>query len=587
MCNMNFITTIFAASFISLSSHGKTPSADYGECTLNHQMVVVNKDDEGIENDDLGIIDRALTLTVDFTDPSNKNCQIYNVWSVANRISPVSGSNVRQGLSINLIRMLGGILKKGQPCYDYDICRYNDKTGEYEYDFTPLFVRLDKIVNSETPIYQFVLDQPDWAFQHGYTFIRTGTRDNKNFRENEKKSIYGNSLPPCNKTEYAQFIKELFRQLINRYGKNKVSGWRFRIGSEIETPDHWFGTEQDFISHFKNVAKAVREVLPEAQIGPHTRFYDFVYSKQNYVNYKGEKVQSFARSILEKCKNENIKINFWGLSDYILVNDKDSRNIPAKFDKLFGKFLNDPNWDSSTTFDLMEYSSIVSMGTAGNTYINCVTSHTPVIELCLSNLFYKYHNKGLRYIYRWGNSSGQKEETHISLLNRMNGMQGYNATVKGTPKTASNIVDAICAASGNEKLDILVYNYNVESFDYSDTDEPVNIVLETSLPAGTKMRYKSISYSAMNNKLNQYLLKYGSMYLKNDKGVDEKGDPRKCLNSTGLRLYNEMPEPENYEESEWKEIIVSPNPQNKDKRIIKITTELPSFSYKLFEFRNM
>lgn len=584
MYNMNILTCFFIASMMSSCSE-KSPLNDYRE---NGQQQTDNNDDyDNTGLDDSELVKDALTLTVDFTDSSKKNCKIYNVWSVANRISPMAGSNVREGLSINLIRMLGGILKDKKPYYDYDVCKYNPQTGKYDYDFTPLFARLDKIVNSGTPIQQFVLDQPDWAFQQGYKFIPTGTSDGKNFRENEKQSIYGNSLPPCDKRAYSDFISELMRRMIDRYGRDKVASWQFRIGSEIETPDHWFGTKQEFIEHFKNVAKAVRSVLPEAKIGPHTREYDFVYTKNNYLNYKGEKVTSFASEILSQCKDENIKIDFWGVSDYVMVNNKKSRNIPAKYEELFGKFINDPNWNSSTKLDLMEYSAIVSMGAAGNTFINCVTSHTPVLELCLTNQFYKYHNKGLRYIYRWGNRTDQKEATHIRMLNKMVGMQGYNATVEGTPKTANNVVDAISATSDNGEFDVIVYNYNVESFDYSQTDEHVNIIIETSLPEKTKMKYRSRSYSASNNKLNQYLLKYGTKYHKTGKGIDEKGNPELCLNSIGLELYHAMPEPKEYEESEWKEVVVKQHPENKDKRIIIITTSLPSFSYKMFELRSM
>lgn len=86
-----------------------------------------------------------------------------------------------------------------------------------------MFARLDKIVNSDTSVQQFVLDQPDWAFQQSYTFIPAGTKDGKNFRENERQSIYGNSLPPCDKEAYADFISELMRRLIDRNGRNKVA----------------------------------------------------------------------------------------------------------------------------------------------------------------------------------------------------------------------------------------------------------------------------------------------------------------------------------------------------------------------------
>ena len=87
----------------------KSPLNDYRE---NGQQQTDNNDDyDNTGLDDSELVKDTLTLTVDFTDSSKKNCKIYNVWSVANRISPQAGSNVREGLSINLIRMLGGILK--------------------------------------------------------------------------------------------------------------------------------------------------------------------------------------------------------------------------------------------------------------------------------------------------------------------------------------------------------------------------------------------------------------------------------------------------------------------------------------------
>ena len=46
-----------------------------------------------------------------------------------------------------------------------------------------------------------------------------------------------------------------------------------------------------------------------------------------------------------------------------------------------------------------------------------------------------------------------------------------------------------------------------------------------------------------------------------------------------------MPNPEEYDESEWKTTIVKTDPSEKNKGVISITTTLPSFSYKMFEFK--
>lgn len=135
-----------------------------------------------------------VTLSTDFTDAANKNEPLHNIWSIANRISPQNGYNIRPGIKINIVRMIGGIKKKvnGENVknLDFDTCLYDYINNVYVYRFERLTDRLDKIINSQTEIHQIVLDQPPWAFQHGYTFIPAGTRDNVNFREDGSKPKY-------------------------------------------------------------------------------------------------------------------------------------------------------------------------------------------------------------------------------------------------------------------------------------------------------------------------------------------------------------------------------------------------------------
>lgn len=179
-------------------------------------------------------INAQVQMSTDFTDDANKKEPLHNIWSIANRISPKNGSNIRPGLKMNIVRMIGGIKKtvNGQNVkdLDFDTCLYDSINNVYVYRFERLTERLDKILNSQTEIHQIVLDQPSWAFQHGYTFIPTGTRDNVNFREDEQISIYGNSLPPADKQAYHDYIKALMTHLVATYGEEKVLSWRFRVG---------------------------------------------------------------------------------------------------------------------------------------------------------------------------------------------------------------------------------------------------------------------------------------------------------------------------------------------------------------------
>ena len=201
-----------------------------------------------------------VTLSTDFTDEGNKKDTLHNIWTVANRISPETGGGVREGIAINTVRMIGGINKKVNgkkvPYPDFDPCTYDSSAHTYVYNWAPLISRIDAILARGTRIHQIVLDQPPWAFQYGYEFIPEGTRDSIHFREDERVTGYGNSLPPADKEAYHDFIKALMEELIATYGQSMVESWRFRVGSEIETPDHWKGSKQD--SRWRNTSTAGR-----------------------------------------------------------------------------------------------------------------------------------------------------------------------------------------------------------------------------------------------------------------------------------------------------------------------------------------
>ena len=400
-------------------------------------------------------IEAQVKLSTDFTNENQKKLPIHDVWNVANRISPTSGSNIRPGLKMNIVRMIGGIRKVvngvSQKDLDFDPCLYDSINNVYVYRWQPLIDRLNKVVNSQTEILQIALDQPPWAFQHGYTFIPEGTRDNINFRENEKMSIYGNSLPPANKQAYHDFIKALITKLVETYGEEKVLSWRFRVGSEIETPEHWYGTKQDFIEHFANTESAVRSILPNAKVGVHTRNPGFLYKNGTELNYKGEPFASFIEGLIDYNFANNIKCDFWGLSDYIIIGNSSLRDMNGKYTNNFAPLINNPKWNPNTTIDLMEYSTVTTMdGADGKGYITCETSHREIVELIFSNTFYRNKNKGLEFIYRWGNKTGTEDPDAIKELNTMLGMVRYETAITGNPNTATNELDAIFAKNETE-----------------------------------------------------------------------------------------------------------------------------------------
>ena len=532
-------------------------------------------------------INAQVQVSTDFTDDANKKEPLHNIWSIANRISPKNGSNIRPGLKMNIVRMIGGIKKtvNGQNVkdLDFDTCLYDSINNVYVYRFERLTDRLDKIINSQTEIHQIVLDQPSWAFQHGYTFIPTGTRDNVNFREDEQISIYGNSLPPADKQAYHDYIKALMTHLVATYGEEKVLSWRFRVGSEIETPDHWYGTKQDFIEHFENTEKAVRAVLPNAVIGLHTRAPDFLYKNGTVLNYKGEPFASFAKDLIEYCADNNVRYDFWGVSDYVVLGSGTLRNISIKYDHLFADLVNHPKWNANAIIDLMEYATVTTMnGADGKGFINAETTHAEIVELYFSNIYYKNKDKGLDLVYRWGNKTGTVDPPGIKVLNTMNSKVHYTTTISGTPQTSTNDIDAIFAKKENAaEYDVLLYNYNNSSLTYRD-NENVDISFTTELAEGTTLYYRNMAYSKDNNKL-QNFLKENAGFVKS--GFNDRGSPDRILTEAGFTAYEAYENPNPHKYTEWKSVVTTPRNDGKSGSIISIDTEIPSFAFEKFEFR--
>lgn len=537
----------------------------------------------------LSSITAQVTFSTDFTDNSSKNGALDSIWSVANRISPKNGSNIRPGIKMNIVRMIGGIKKtvngENVKDLDFDTCLYDSINSVYVYRFERLIDRLDKIINSQTEIHQIVLDQPPWAFQHGYTFIPEGTRDNINFREDEQISTYGNSLPPADKQAYHDYIKALMTHLVNTYGEEKVLSWRFRVGSEIETPEHWYGTKQDFIEHFENTEKAVRAVLPNAIVGLHTRAPDFLYKNGSILNYKGEPFASFASGLIEYCADNNVRYDFWGVSSYVVIGNNDLRNMKGKYDKLFADLVDHPKWNSNATIDLMEYNTVTTMnGADGKGTIPAETSHAEIVELYFSNIFYKNRDKGLEFVYRWGNRTGSKEAPAISTLNSMIGKIHYATTISGTPQTSTNDLDAIFARKENAtEFDVLIYNYNNNSISYRNS-ENVNVTFTTELPEGTTLYYRSIAYNKENNKLQNFLDDNSGLgYVKN--GFDEEGDPNRIFTEAGLAAYEAYENPNPHKYTEWKSIVTTARNDGESGSVITVNSELSSFAFEKIEFR--
>ncbi len=530
-----------------------------------------------------------VTLFTDFTNPSNNKGLLFDTWTVANRISPVGGSGVKNTLGVNTVRMIGGIVKTVNgvkvPDLDFDPVHYDDATNAYVYDWTNLKLRINAIRKEGVRIHQIVLDQVPWCFQRGYTFIANGTRDNIHFRANEQISTYGNSLPPDNKVAYSNFIKAMMTELVATYGQTEVLSWRFRVGSEIETPDHWYGTEQDFIDHYANTVRAVLSVLPTAAIGLHTREPRFVYQSGTVLNYKGEKIQSFANGLINYCfNNSDVRYDFWGISDYLLINGATDRDFTTKYNTLFAPLVDHPKWNTNATCDVMEYSIVTTMGAPdGKGYLTVATPHADLMNLNYTNMFYKYEDKGLQSIFRWGMRPSNAEPTSIEMLKSMNGKTRFVTSKSGTPATSTNLLDAIISKSASGKeMDVLLYNYSSASLAYK-TDENLNLALATDIPVSSTVRYRYLVSGKNQNKLESFLVNEPTTgWIK--AGFDRKGDPSRTLNPEGAAAWAIFTGPNPPAFSAWETLKTVARTDAGSGSQINISTTLGSFELKKYEF---
>lgn len=526
----------------------------------------------------------AVDVSVDFTEPENARETLYDMWTVANRISPRRGANARAGMKVNTVRMLGGIVQWGpnremteRPDLEFDSCSYDEDNQQYVYHFDRLLSRINRIRKGGTEIYQIVLDQPPWAFQRGYAFIPEGESDGVHFRENERVSHYGNSLPPCDKAAYATFIRSLMRRLIDVYGEDLVKTWRFRVGSEIETPEHWHGTEEDFIEHFANTVTAIRSVLPDAIVGLHTRAPDYVYKKNDLGNYKGEQIKSFARGIIEYCHDNKIRYDFWGISDYPNITDQKQRDPKAKYARLFAPLVTHPKWLPGTIIDVEEFDVITSM----NPLVSSDTAQADTLQIALTDHFFAH---SVKQVFQWSQRTNSDQPWATKAFKGMVGKTRYRASIASDVSGAAADIGAIIAKSDtNESIDAVLYHYDPADLEAKDTKK-VKLTLTTEFPAGTRVSFRKTLAGRQQHKFNTFMDQpSSSSWLK--RRSSRYGNATDSLNAAGKAAWQVY---ESTSLREWTEIEVTktiPAPGGRPGSVIVIETKLPHFSFEKIEVR--
>jgi len=90
-----------------------------------------------------------------------------------------------------------------------------------------------------------------------------------NKMSNTPKYTYGNCSPPEDYDIWFKYIQLFIQALVDEFGMDQVSHWRFRVGTEPDLfPNHWAGTKEEYFKHYDFTVAAVESIIKEPLIGP-------------------------------------------------------------------------------------------------------------------------------------------------------------------------------------------------------------------------------------------------------------------------------------------------------------------------------
>ena len=425
----------------------------------------------------------AITLETDFSDQSKQIGEVFDFFDVSVRTERASRQSTPatfgRPAKVNTVRMLGGWANedKSADTYKWD--------GEkFVYDFDQATKRIDSWLDNDWEIFQIVLDNPPWAFQRGYKFVEEA--DGVHYLAKDRNGVYGNGLPPADAQAWQHYMQAFIQHLVNRYGKETVLSWRFRVGSEIDTrPQHWSATRQEFFDHYQNTVNAVHAILPKAKVGAHFREGSF---KGNYLDYTGNKEDSYAPHFLTWAKKNNVPYDFLAISYYPHIDKKHELDMAAVYQHDIAPIQQHPDWNKNASFEIHEYKFIIKMKRAG--FDSVRNAHSSAFFAMMSKMLLE---KNIKEVFQWGTASRgnySPEALTQFALHTMVGNQLFSNSVNSKPSVEGNLVDGIFTKHPTDTAyDILLFNFNRENLTFQ-TPEQTRVALTVNKPVGTKFQYR-------------------------------------------------------------------------------------------------
>jgi len=294
--------------------------------------------------------------------------------------------------------------------------------------------------------------------------------------DNPTKNRYGNTEPPNDFRVWCSYVRQLVQALVDEFGHEEVSRWRFRVGTEPDLdPGHWSGTKEQYFAHYDHTVAAVLSVLPGADIGP-----------GNIIDpVKKRKWQSWGTEIIDHCATGTnhatgqigTPLSFFASSYYTAVGTTDER-FDALIELLRGKLRQYPQF-ADAPVEIQEFGIL----SEGGKWI--VGDGTEFGGSWMAHFADKIYRLNVRRVYQWWWNTNKGGEIPIPLnhvLDMLEAMVG-GTRLKVEASRSSEADHIGCVAARNEgRIDLIVFRHLA----VRDNRQPVavRVILQDDAAAG-------------------------------------------------------------------------------------------------------
>ena len=128
-----------------------------------------------------------------------------------------------------------------------------DENGRPFYDFTLFDQIFDVILSKNFIPIMHLGSMPD--------SLSSAPLSTAQGRENIEK------YPPKDYNNWYSLVYNIVKHCAGKYGKEKVAKWKWELWNEPDIKEYWLGTEEEYFKLYDYTAAAIRDALPETQVG--------------------------------------------------------------------------------------------------------------------------------------------------------------------------------------------------------------------------------------------------------------------------------------------------------------------------------